>query len=356
MKKYPILTWLLTASDLEEVFNITGPDLLIDLLINRFTEALESFDADKFEIPVRTGFNYQKVTEGLVEFMPVHEKGKEVVLKVVGYHPNNPNKLNLPTILSNITLYDTKTGHLKTIMDGVLPTALRTAAASAVASRAMAHPESEKLGLIGCGAQAVVHLHALSRVFPIKSVWIYDIDTKTMENFKDRIQILDLDLEVVCSDIPSIVDTVDILCTATSIGVHEGPLFEKYNCQPHLHINAVGSDFPGKMELPHKLLLESVVVPDFREQAKIEGECQQLEDHEIGPDLQRLVANPGIWKSVQMRKSVFDSTGWAYEDQIVAHLMEEQAGKLGLGTKIYLESVPADVKNPYHFLTKPVQV
>lgn len=356
MNRSSIQTWLLTASDLEEIVTKTGPDRLMDLLIERLAHSLEQYDANNFEIPVRTGFNYQQSPEGLVEFMPVHQKGKEVVLKVVGYHPNNPKALDLPTILSNITLYDTETGHLKTIMDGVLPTALRTGAASALASRAMGHPESEVLGLIGCGAQAVVQLHALSRIFPIKSVLIYDIDSETMNNFRHRVEWLDLEVELIYSDIPTIVDNVDILCTATSIGINQGPLFHEYNCNPHLHVNAVGSDFPGKVELPRNLLLDSVVVPDFKEQAKIEGECQQLDDTEIGPDLQSLVINPGIWKSIQMGLSVFDSTGWAYEDQIVANLLEELANNLGLGTKIHLENVAADVKNPYHFLTRLVQV
>ena len=70
--------------------------------------------------------------------MPVYKKGKEVVIKVVGYHPHNPGKFNLPTILSSISSYDTTTGHLKGIADGVLLTALRTGAASAVASKVMA--------------------------------------------------------------------------------------------------------------------------------------------------------------------------------------------------------------------------
>ncbi len=356
MKKYSTKTWLLTASDLEEILIQTGPNRFIDLLIERLTMGLENFDSSSLEIPIRTRFNYQAAPEGLVEFMPVHEKGKEVVLKVVGYHPHNPDLFDLPTILSNITTYDTKTGHLKTIMDGVLPTALRTAAASAVASRAMAKPGSEKLGLIGCGAQAVVQLHALSRLFPLKSIWIYDIDPKAMDNFQDRIDGLELDVDLVHSDIETIVDTVDILCTATSIGVNEGPLFEQYNCQPHLHINAVGSDFPGKLELPRNLLLESTVVPDFREQAKIEGECQQLQDTEIGPDLKQLISQPITWKTIQKGMSVFDSTGWAYEDQIVANLMEELGRALGVGRGIHLENVSSDVKNPYHFISKPVQV
>ena len=100
--------------------------------------------------------------------MPIYKKGAEVVIKVVGYHPKNPKNFNLPTILSSISSYDTKTGHLMGIADGVLLTALRTGAASAVASELLAKPESTTLGLIGCGAQSITQLHALSRYSNLK--------------------------------------------------------------------------------------------------------------------------------------------------------------------------------------------
>jgi ornithine cyclodeaminase/alanine dehydrogenase-like protein (mu-crystallin family) len=73
-----------------------------------------------------------------------------------------------------------------------------------------------------------------------------------------------------------LVEQADILCTCTSIGVGEGPLFENVPTKPGLHVNAVGSDFPGKTELPYGLVESGLVVPDFRPQAELEGECQVL--------------------------------------------------------------------------------
>lgn len=113
-------------------------------------------------------------------------KGEKFFIKVVGYHPSNPSKFNLPTIISTISEYDTNSGHLCAVIDGVLATAIRTGAASAVASKLMAHPESSTLGLIGCGTQAVTQLQALSLCFKIERVLIYDIDPNALSSFEKR--------------------------------------------------------------------------------------------------------------------------------------------------------------------------
>lgn len=348
-------TWLFTANDLEKVTLAIGHDLLIDQLIVRMEQAIADFSANQTAIPVRTGFNYQSPYEGLVEFMPIYDKPTEVALKVVGYHPKNPGTFNLPSILSNITTYDTSTGHLKTVMDGVLPTALRTGVASALASKAMAKPQSQTLGLIGCGAQSVVQLHAISRLFPLTKVLYYDIDASAENSFLDRIAFLGLEAEFVQSPIARQLEESDIICTATSIEVGKGPLFQEYSCQDHLHINAVGSDFPGKIELPKTLLRKSFVVPDFLEQAKKEGECQQLLDSEIGPEWVDFMKAPEQWSAIQQQLSVFDSTGWPLEDLVVARLFCELATELGYGSQIPIENTTGDVRNPYDFITRKVK-
>ena len=171
MKK--VTTLLLSAADVNSIMNSYGMNRLMDDLIFRLTTEFENFNENETIIPIRSGFNYDSDTPGLVEWMPVYRKDDEVVLKVVAYHPKNPKKFNLPTILSTISSYDTKTGHLKGLVDGVLLTALRTGAASAIATKYLAHPKSSVLGLLGCGAQSITQLHALSRLFSIKKVFIY---------------------------------------------------------------------------------------------------------------------------------------------------------------------------------------
>ncbi len=348
-------TLLLTGADVISIAERVGLNELMDTLIFRLKEAIENYDTTITKIPIRDGFNYSGNNPGLVEWMPIYEKEKEVVIKVVGYHPQNPDNFNLPTILSSISSYDTSTGHLKGIADGVLLTALRTGAASALASQYLAKPESSILGLIGCGAQAVTQLHAISRVFKLKVVMVYDINKSTMSSFKERISMLELDISVKLANIDEIIKRSDIVCTETSIEVGKGPLFKGLENKSHLHINAVGSDFPGKTELPLDILKRSFVCPDFLEQAKIEGECQQLKDSEIGPDWVEVLQKPKNFVAVQNQMSIFDSTGWALEDQVVMDLFLDLAIEFGIGLEVALENVSDDAKNPYNFLLKSIE-
>ncbi len=349
-------TLLLSASDVNSLMRKYGIDRLIDDLIFRLIKEFENFNTTDTVIPVRSGFSYNAENVGLIEWMPVYKTNEEVVIKVVGYHPKNPAKFNLPTILSTISSYDTKTGHLKGLVDGVLLTALRTGAASAVATKYLAHPESSILGLIGCGAQSVTQLHAISRLFSIKKILIYDIDVEAVKSFEDRSSLLDLEIEVIQSEIGDILKESDIICTATSLDIGEGPLFEDYITKSNLHINAVGSDFPGKIELPINLLKESFVCPDFNQQAKKEGECQQLSDDEIGADLFTVIQNYESYNHLKDKLTVFDSTGWALEDQVVMDLFLDLAKEFKIGTEVSLENINGDVKNPYHFLYNSVKV
>jgi ornithine cyclodeaminase/alanine dehydrogenase-like protein (mu-crystallin family) len=238
------------------------------------------------------------------------------------------------------------------LVDGVLLTALRTGASSAVASKMMAKKDSKILGIIGCGAQSVPQIHAISRLFNIQEILINDIDQPSMESLEDRIGPLNLRITPKICNIPDILMQSDILCTATSIEPDKGPLFDKFTTKQHLHINAVGADFPGKFELPLSLLKQAYVCPDFLEQAVVEGECQQLKASEIGPSWIELIHNESLQETYQSALSVFDSTGWALEDQVTANLFFNYAKVLGLGTKMNIETYSPDEKNPYGVFAK----
>jgi ornithine cyclodeaminase/alanine dehydrogenase-like protein (mu-crystallin family) len=113
-----------------------------------------------------------------------------------------------------------------------------------------------------------------------------------------------------------------------------------------IHVNAVGSDFPGKIEIPRELLQASVVIPDFALQALAEGECQQLDDAAVGPELHEVLQGEGT-DALRDVRTVFDSTGWALEDLIAMEALVDWSEELGLGSEIQLECIPPDPKNPY---------
>lgn len=348
-------TLVVESSDVNAILSQVGIDAVMDDLIARLEKALSDFNPQNTVIPARSGFHYTFPFTGLIEWMPLFSRGNQITVKLVGYHPSNPEIFNAPTILSSIYRFDTTSGHLSAIMDGVLPTALRTGAISAVATKLMAHPDSTTLGIIGCGAQAITQIHALSRVMNIDKVFHYDIEEEVMHTLSKRLGPLGIKCQFEPSDIMTIVQTSDVICTATSIDIGEGPLFSKVKTLPHLHINAVGSDFPGKIEIPLDFLRSGIVIPDFKAQAVVEGESQQLTDAEIGPELSALMKQPENYIYIKQSRSVFDSTGWALEDHVVMDMIVEYAKKLDLGRQLEIEYFPEDNKNPYEFLGTSVE-
>lgn len=341
-------TRILSAEDVIAVARHAGLDSLMDEVISGFYSAcLDATTDARFEIPQRGGFSYDHPTTGLLEWMPLHENGRCVVVKVVGYHPQNPAKQRMPTIMSSIMRFDTQTGHLQVVIDGTLATAIRTGAASAVASRALAMPESRSLALIGAGAQAVTQLHALSRVFSFEEVLVYDVDESVAGSFLERVRRLQLnDSTISIVDSEEAIRKADIICTVTSVPVGGGPVFDDKDLKPWLHVNAVGSDFPGKTEVPKSLLSRSFVCPDFLPQARVEGECQMLDEDQIGAELPFVLRDGDRLPELQQRLTVFDSTGYALQDHIVLGAFERHARAMGLGQEIQLECV-ADPYDPY---------
>ena len=335
--------------DIENIARAVGIDSLMDELIDRLEAAFVEFDPTQYQVPVRQGFSYRLPQTGLLEWMPILNTGSQMLMKVVGYHPRNPELGSLPTILSNFSLYDATNGNLLAILDGTFLTALRTGAASAVASRFLAPPESSRVGVIGCGAQAVTQLHALSRVFKIGEVSFFDTDPSAQASFRDRCWGLGDSIHFSESQLTDIVADADLLCVATSIEIGQGPVFKDLETRPHLHINAVGSDFPGKTELPLALLKRSYVTPDCCEQAMKEGECQQLSKEQVGKSLPELLRAGGNRK-LRESTTVFDSTGWALEDYIVSQMFLEHANRLGIGQFLPASRRFQDPKDPYEFL------
>ncbi|MEO8257700.1 MAG: ornithine cyclodeaminase family protein [Acidobacteriota bacterium] len=338
----------LESADIRAIVGRVGIDALMDDLIARLTAAIRVFDPASSQVPPRSGVYYEKPEWGLLEWMPAHLGAQGTTVKLVGYHPANPARRGVPSVVSTICVFDSNSGHLQGLLDGTFITAVRTGAASAVASRVLALAESRTVGVIGCGAQAVTQLHALSRLFTIERIIVHDIDDEVAGTLPDRIRFLDVPVEIVAPEsVPDLLRASDILCTCTSSAPGGGPIFADFDNKPHLHVNAVGSDFQGKFEVPLELLQRSLVCPDFHEQAIAEGDCQQLQGRGIGPDLRTLIQNEAAYAYAKAIPTVFDSTGWALEDHVAASMMLDYAREVGVGRLVEFECLSPDPKDPY---------
>jgi ornithine cyclodeaminase/alanine dehydrogenase-like protein (mu-crystallin family) len=341
-------TRVLAASDLTHLLETVGRDQLMDLMIERLRARFLDHSAHAIEVRARDGFRYDKPDLGLIEWMPTHEIGGPVVVKMVGYHPANPVQRALPSVIATSSMWDTVTGHLVAVADATLLTALRTGAASGLATELLAKTGPIEVGLAGLGAQAVTQLHAISRVCEISRVIGFDSDPEVASTFSDRVDFLHLDVEVEASELAAtIAGDVDVLCTCTSVDIGAGPVIIDGETRPWLHVNAVGADFPGKVELPASLSNRAFVVPDTLEQCLLEGECQQVSSDRIGPSLSEVMQRSDEFVGRRNELTVFDSTGWAVEDDVALRLAVELARDHGIGADIALERLPTDPYDPY---------
>ena len=346
-------TLLFSEGEIAKIVRAVGFDRLMDEIVCDLRQHCLDFDAASYSIPVRSGFFYEnKGCHGLIEWMPVIRYGDSVVMKIVGYHPDNPRQSSLPSVISSIVTLDTHTGEASSIIDGTFLTSLRTGAASAVASEVLADTDAKTLGLIGAGAQAVTQAHALCRQYDFSRILINDVDIVACNSFAHRASYAGISVPIEATTVDAIVDQADIICTSTSIGVEKGPLFDDCRLKPNVHINAVGSDFPGKIELPLELLKRSLVCPDFPDQAVREGECQQLAPDHIGPSLVELVQDSDRYSTYRDSSTVFDSTGWALEDLIAANVLTRLGAETRCGLPVELACLGDDAKNPYGFIDR----
>ncbi len=341
-------TRLLGAGDMARLLAVVGRDEFMDLMIERLRGRFERHEAAEVDARSRDGFRYDKPELGLIEWMPTHEIGGPVVIKMVGYHPTNPEQRTMPSVLATSSMWDTDTGHLNAVADATLLTALRTGAASGLATDVLAIDGPITVGMVGLGAQAVTQLHAISRIREVTRVIGYDPSEAAASSYAQRTAFMGIDVDIVTGDaLAEMVASVDVLCTCTSVDIGAGPVIPDGPTKPWLHVNAVGADFPGKFEIPTSLLELSKVFPDTLAQCIVEGECQRVPAKDIGVELPLLVGDPGIHASLRQDRTIFDSTGWAVEDEIALRLALELADRHGLGTLFALESIPVDPHDPY---------
>lgn len=345
------VTRVFTQRCIAQLVGDVGLDVLLDELIARLAAAFADHDPAVTETFLRTGFRYTKPDLGLIEWMPAMEHGRRVSIKTVGYHPTNPVDRGAPSVLATTSLHDTVDGRMLALCEATFLTALRTGAASAVVTDVLAVADATTMGVIGCGAQAVTQIHAIARVRPIERVLAYDTDATVAATLAARLSRAGISASVeLCAGPGDVLEAVDILCTATSVEPGADPVVGDTGHRPWLHVNAVGADHPGKLELPVALLARAVVVPDLVEQCVAEGESQQIPRHRLGPDMAELLRHRHRYEHHRADLTVFDSTGWALEDLIAAELVLDHAERLSLGFALELQPAPADPYDPYEFL------
>ncbi|MBN1153188.1 MAG: alanine dehydrogenase [Dehalococcoidia bacterium] len=275
---------------------------------------------------------------GDLRVMPAYLQAIEQAgVKLVNVHPDNPSRHGLPTVMATVVLVNPATGEPLCIMDGTLLTAMRTGAASGVATNYLARESAATLGVIGAGFQSWFQIDAIARVRQLSRVGVFDLVPSKARELSDRVS---HELHVSAGPVATLEELVrscDILVTVTPSRV---PLVQETWVHEGTHINGVGADAPGKQELEPAILRRARVVVDDWEQASHSGEINvplsrgELRREDIAAEIGEIVAGLTPGRVSDTDVTVFDTTGLAIQDVICAWRVYELAEKSDRGMAI----------------------
>jgi alanine dehydrogenase len=295
------------------------------------------FSAGKVVMPVRLVVPLPEI-KGRITSMPAFlSEGSALGIKIISYFQENPRQ-GLPPILATITLYSTETGKLMVLMDGVYITAIRTACASAMATRALANPDTPVLGVIGGGTQARTHIRALSKVRSLDRVLIWSPSGTSAQKVKEELE-QEVGFEIRPQDsAEAVVREADLLATVSAAGE---PILKAEWLKPGVHINAVGSHRPDLREIGSDTVKRATVVVDSRD--AINSECGDIllaieegaipEDHVRG-EIGEVLAGTKQGRTSADEITMYKSVGIALQDVAAAKLVYQRALEKHVGTEV----------------------
>ncbi|MGH2707317.1 MAG: ornithine cyclodeaminase family protein, partial [Actinomycetota bacterium] len=261
-------------------------------------------------------------------------------VKVVNSHPRNPGQ-GLPAVVGTYILASQETGMPLAILAATYLTALRTGAASAVATRYLARADAMTVGLVGAGVQAQFQLEAMAEVMNRISrtlVWAPAFDRQRRDRLIRELRTEFPGVEIRGVEEATQAASAEVICTTTP---STAPIIPDEALSPGTHINAVGADGPGKQELDPATLRRARVVVDEWVQARHGGEINvplargEITEAGIVGSLSDVIAGEVPGRTSDEEITIFDSTGLALEDVAVASLAYRRAREKGIGR--YLE-------------------
>ena len=250
------------------------------------------------------------------------------VAKVNANFPGNPAARGLPTVQGVVLLMDGVSGEPRALMDSGAITALRTAAATAVAAKWLARPEAATAALVGCGVQGRAHLAFLAAAMPaLRRVRLHDTDGEAVRAALAEAAALGLEAEA-ASDLAAACRASDVCVTCTP---SRRPLLDAGDVAPGAFVAGVGADNEAKQELSPALLAASTVVVDVLAQCERMGDLHHavaagaMRRDDVHAELAEVVAGRKPGRRSAEEVIVFDSTGMALQDVAAAVLVYERA-------------------------------
>jgi ornithine cyclodeaminase/alanine dehydrogenase-like protein (mu-crystallin family) len=315
------------------VLNSEEVERLLDMpgCMAAMEEALVALARGDFHLPLRPVVR-PPGESSFLGLMPTFRGGERPLyaLKSVAVFPDNPAR-GLDPHQGSVTLYDGTTGELIAMMNATPITAIRTAAVSGVATRALARADARELAVVGAGHQAHAHVAAMLEARPFERI---RVASRTYES-ASRLA-AEWPTVAAVETAEEAVRGADVICTVTS---SDEPVVRGEWLAPGAHVNAVGACFPHVRELDSAAVARASLFVDRRESAEKEAgdyllalqEGAIAESH-IKAELGEVLAGIAPGRASDDEITIFESLGLAVEDLAAAEYLEQRARETGTGT------------------------
>jgi ornithine cyclodeaminase len=299
----------------------------VDALLDAVEAAYRDVAAGRDRSPLRS---HVPLGTGALLLMPgVREGGTGATVKIVTVMPDNPGR-GLPTVQALVVWIDAATGRPLALLDGATVTAMRTGAASGVATRLLSRPDSSVLAVIGAGGQAEWQLRAVLAARPVRRVLVHARTVARAEAFASAMAAATgVDVSV-ASSAEQAVREADVVCCATTA---TEPVFDAAWLRPGTHVNGIGAFQLGMVELPPELFARATLTAvDARAAAMAEaGDVVAAIERGLlaEDDLVEIGSIGRDWIAGRDPEAItaFKSVGLAIQDVAAAELI---ASRLGL--------------------------
>ncbi len=305
-------------------------------------KAFAEFASGGVNMPLRPVINVPE-HDGMAGFMPAYlPKMGALAVKTVCVFRNNAQR-GLPSIHGVVSLIDNETGVILSVMNGGYLTALRTGAASGVATKYMAREDAHVAAIFGAGVQGRTQLEAICEVRDIRVAYVYDVVKGQAERFVQEMSKLGgkmpKDFRIAASPSEALKEA-DIICTTTTA---KTPIFDGAELKPGVHINGVGSHAPAMRELDTTTVTRSKIVCDSVAACLAEAgdllipiQEGRLKKEDLRGDLGDAVLGKLRGRQSKDEITLFKSVGLALEDASTALAIYRQACERGIGSKFEL--------------------
>jgi len=315
-----------------EVQRLLPPSECIPLM----ADAFRTYSAGQAVMPLRTIVRLHGQGRVLAT-MPCEVVERVIGLKVISAMAGNRAKGHEPH-QALVLLFDADHGTPLAIMEGGGITALRTAAATAVATRALSRPDSSTLAILGTGTQARAHLDALHLVRNFTTIRIYSPDEGRRRAFAADAQTR-LGVTVTATGTAEeAVRGADVVCTVTS---SKTPVLDRAWLSEGAHVNAVGASLRAYRELDTETVRTARVFVDSKESAANEAGdlLMAMEEGAIGKEhvvaeIGEVLLDKATGRSSSSEITVFKSLGLAIQDVLAANHAYTAARASSAGTDV----------------------